>query len=140
VNRISLKGVIVGGFTDVALTMVLGILLTIYAAAQLDVAHLTQDQLLIAIRANALFSGAQLLIGIVGSIFGGYVAAWLAKRNEFLNGALSSFLCVGIGVYSISAGHAALVEKIIPLVASPVLGLLGGYIRFIQMRRRSSQT
>ena len=128
----------VGGFIDVALTIVLSILLMIYAAAQLDVANLPQDQIRIAIRANALFHALQLLIGIVGSIFGGYVAAWLAKRNELFNGALSSFLCVAMGLYSISSGP--LVEKIIPLAASPVLGLLGGYIRFIQMRRRSSQT
>ena len=141
-SRISLKGVIIGGVTDVVLTIVLGILLALYVVAQLDVASLTEDQVLAAVRTNALFHTLQVLIGVVCSIFGGYVAAWLAKHDELVNGALSSFLCIAMGVYSISIDHGSgpLVEKIIPFVASPVLGLFGGYIRFIQMRRRISQT
>lgn len=140
-SRVSLKGVIIGGITDLVFTMLLGVFLVFYIAAQLDVADPTEDQIMAAIRANALFYTLQVAIGAAGSIFGGYVAAWLAKRNELLNGALSAILCIAMGVYSISAGHAsgALAETAVSFVMSPLLGLLGGYIRFIQRNRRRSQ-
>jgi len=69
-------------------------------------------------------------LGSLCSVFGGYVAAWIAKHDEVLNGALSSILCVGSGVYALlgarAAGDAALHLALLPL--SPALGALGGYL------------
>ena len=44
------------------------------------------------------------LSAIIGfSIVGGYVAAWIAGHHQRLNGALSSFLCVALSVYSLKS-------------------------------------
>ena len=68
--------------------------------------------------------------GSFWSIFGGYLAARIAKRSELLNGALASCLCVGTGLYSLGAGHSAfpLWLQLLPLVTSPALALFGGYL------------
>ena len=64
-------------------------------------------------------------------MLGGYVSARIAKHAEVLNGALSSILCVGSGVYAVinlgSAGSLWLHLALLPL--SPALGALGGYLR-----------
>ena len=40
------------------------------------------------------------LVGAACSVLGGYVAARIAKRDEILNTAVSSFLCVGMELYA----------------------------------------
>jgi putative membrane protein (TIGR04086 family) len=82
--------------------------------------------------------GTQLLLGLACSVLGGYVAAWLAKHDELLNGGLSSLLCAAIGIYSIASGkdsHAPSVQ-VLMLISAPVCGFLGGYLR---LRQRSVQ-
>jgi hypothetical protein len=69
-------------------------------------------------------------LGGLCSVLGGYVSARIAKHDEILNGALSSILCIGFGVYALlgggAAGHSALHLIFLPL--SPALGALGGYL------------
>jgi len=110
--------------------------------SKVDLAHTPKEQLGSAIAAVSHATpglyGTQLLLGLACSVLGGYVAAWLAKHDELLNGALSSFLWVLIGIYSIAAGkdsHALWVQ-ILMLMSAPVCGFLGGYLR---LRKRSVQ-
>jgi putative membrane protein (TIGR04086 family) len=72
-----------------------------------------------------------LLVGMACSVLGGFVAAWLAKHHELLNGALSSILCVAGSIWTISTGKDSqpLWTQVLLLIASPALGLLGGYLR-----------
>ena len=73
------------------------------------------------------------------SILGGYVAAWLAKHDELLNGALSAWLCIAFGIAAFGAsvrGGTPVWEVILGELASPALGLLGGYFRAAQKRKR----
>lgn len=118
----------------------MGIPLAVYALSKVDVAHTPKDQLGPAIAAvshgTPWLYGTQLLVGLTCSVLGGYVAAWLAKRDELLNGTLSSFLCTAIGIYSIASGkdsHAHWIQILI-LMSAPVCGFLGGYLR---LRQRS---
>ena len=62
-RKISIKGVLLGGITDVLNTNILAIPLIIYVMAKMDWSHTPKDQL------NA-------------AILGGYVAARLAKHDE----------------------------------------------------------
>ncbi len=107
-SKVSVKGVLLGGITDSVASAVLGIPFAIYAVIVLDFTHIPKSQphisLAAAIHANTLLYSIQILIGLGGSALGGYVAAWLAKHDELLNGTLSSFLCILIGVYSIASG------------------------------------
>jgi hypothetical protein len=139
-RKISLKGVLIGGIVDVVSSSLLGIPFAIYALSKVDLAHTPQVQVGSAIaavsHATPWLYGAQLLVGFACSVLGGYVAAWLAKHDEVLNGSLSSFLCVAIGIYSIAAGkdsHAHWVQILI-LLSAPVCGFFGGYLRVRQRR------
>jgi hypothetical protein len=139
-RKVSVKGVLVGGIVDIGWSSVLGIPLAIYAMSKVDLARTPKDQLGSAIAAVARtipwLYGAQLLVGFSCSVLAGYVAAWLAKHDEVLNGTLSSFLCVAIGIYSIASGkdsHAHWVQVLI-LLSAPFCGFFGGYLR-VRKRR-----
>jgi len=147
-KTVSIKGVVIGGIVDIVTSMVSGVPFAIYAMSKIGLAGLPKDKGNLAV--TAAMSGniplylGQLLVGMCCSVLGGYVAARLAKHDELLNGALSAFLCVAIGVYSLALGKDShpLFVQILLLVASPALGLLGGYLRLSQKRARilKSQT
>ncbi len=133
-NKISLKGVLIGGIVDVVSSS-LGDTFRNLRVSKIDLAHTPKDQLSSAIvsvsRGTPWLYSAQLLVGLSCSIFAGYVAAWLAKHDEKLNGAFSSYLCVSLGIYSIAAGkdsHTHWVQLLI-LISSPICGFIGGYLR-----------
>jgi hypothetical protein len=133
--KVSLKGVLIGGIADVVSSSLLGIPLAVYALSKVDVAHTPKDQLGSAIVAvsqgTPWLYGTQLLVGLACSVLGGYVAAWLAKHDQLLNGALSSFLCTAIGIYSIASGKDSNARwvQILILISAPVCGFFGGYLR-----------
>jgi hypothetical protein len=133
-----LKGVLIGGIVDILSSSLLGIPFAIYAMSKIDLAQTPKNQLGSEIAAVSHAApwlyGAQLLVGLACSVLGGYAAAWLAKHDELLNGALSSFLCVVIGIYSIASGkdsNAHWVQMLI-LISAPLCGLFGGYLRVRQ--------
>ena len=138
--KVSLKGVLIAGIIGILSSSVLGIPLAVYAVSKVDLAHTPKDQLGAAVAAvshgNPWLYGTQLAVGLTCSVLAGYVAAWLAKHDELLNGTLSSFLCVAIGIYSIASGkdsHAHWVQILI-LISAPVCGFFGGYLRVRQRR------
>jgi hypothetical protein len=83
---------------------------------------------------SVLFKVGGWVIGGLMSIAAGYVAAAIAKRSELLNGALSSILCVALGLYALlfgAAGHSPWMGAL-DLVLAPLLAMLGGYVRVKQ--------
>ena len=137
-KKISIKGVLVGGVTDIVATNILTLPILIYATNKLDLARASPEQLQAALHANTSLYALQLLIGFGCSALGGYVAAWLAKHDELLNGSLSSFLCIAFGIYSLAAspGSNYRWEELLLLPAGPAVGLLGGYLRRRQRQAR----
>lgn len=69
--------------------------------------------------------------GAACSVLGGYVSARIARHDELLNGALSSLLCVGSGMYAVISGGAAddLWMHLVFVRLNPALGALGGYLQ-----------
>ncbi len=138
-NKISVKGVVVGGVTDIVATMALTIPLIVYLIAT-ELTGTPKDPLqaaiMAAIRANPLLYGLQSLIGLACSVLGGYVAARVAKHDELLNGLLASFLPVALGVYSLATGKDSgpLLLPVLLLIASPLCSRLGGHLRLVQIR------
>jgi len=116
----------------------LQLLLFIHLTNKLDLARASPEQLQAALHANTFLYVLQLLIGFGCSALGGYVAAWLAKHDELLNGSLSSFLCVAFGIYGLVAGKGSSyrLEELLLLPAGPAVGLLGGYLRRRQRQAR----
>ncbi|MGP8269014.1 MAG: hypothetical protein ACLQLH_03015 [Terracidiphilus sp.] len=143
-RKVSIKGVIIGGIVDMVSSMVLGIPFAFYAYSTLDLAHMPQDAgsaVRAAMEANIPLYIFQLFVGMCCSALGGFVAAWLAKHDELLNGALSAFLSMISGIYAMSAGkdtHSIYIQ-ILLIISCPVFGLLGGYLRLMQKRARIQQ-
>jgi len=141
--KLSLKGVLVGGLVDVGTSVLFGLPFAIYEMTKVDLSHTPSAQastaLTQAIRSNVPLYIGQLLVGLACSVLGGYVAAWLAKHDELLNGGLSSFLCVALGIYTMASGKDsnALWVQILMLLASPVLALIGGDLMRRQRQRRA---
>ena len=139
-KNVSIVGVLVGSVIDVLTSIVLGLPFGLYALSKVDLAHTPKDQIQSAIAAamhgNAVLYLAQLFVGLACSILGGFIAAFIAKRMELLKGALSSFLCVGGGIFIMITGKGSdpIIIQVLLLIASPLMGLLGGYLRFLQVR------
>jgi hypothetical protein len=140
-RKVSIKGVLVGGVVDVAATTILAIPLAIYAMAKFNLLDAPkgsgQVAVASAIHASPWLYGVQLLIGLGCSVLGGYVGALIAKHDELLNGLLSSFLCTVTGIYSIVAvkNSGSVSEHVLLLIAAPLFGLFGGYLRRVQKYR-----
>jgi hypothetical protein len=136
--RVSIVAVVIGGITDVFSSSLLALPVVIYVLVKYDLLHSPNGSAAIAssIHSSAWLYGLQLTIGLACSVLGGYVAAWIAKHDELLNGVLSSFLCTTIGVYSILAGKdsQSVLVQILLLTAAPVFAFLGGYLRQTQKR------
>jgi hypothetical protein len=77
---------------------------------------------------------ALFIIGLACSIAGGFVSAKIAGHDELLNGALSSILCVTLGIFQFASGHADYQPfvQVLMMIASPTFALLGGYFRLRQ--------
>lgn len=138
-NRISFKGVIIGGMVDIFGSTLAALPLLVYAFIAADIGQLPQAAQVLAlldtIQNTLPLYLTVLVLGAAGSVFGGYLAALIAKHDEVLHGALSAFLCIALGVYSLLKGtvgggpwtHALF------FALSPALGAFGGYLR---VRRR----
>jgi hypothetical protein len=130
--KVSIKAVLIGGVVDVVSSVVLGLPFALYAILKVDLSHTPNARasaaVTAAIHGNVPLYVAQLLVGLACSVLGGYVAAWLAKHDELLNGSLSSVLCVALGIYTISTGKDSNPHwlQVLLLIASPLLALLGG--------------
>jgi putative membrane protein (TIGR04086 family) len=110
--------------------MFFGILFGIYMLFKLDLAHVARETAESILRGNSLLQVGALLIGLACSVLGGYVAGRIAKHDQLIHGALSSYLCVSLGVVSIALGKGPHPwwQQALLMASSPLFGLLGGYL------------
>ena len=125
-NRISLKGVVIGNIVDQVSTIIALLPIMMYILIASGPSGDTADSITQVLTASSVFRVSSIILGALCSVLAGYVSARIAKHDEVLNGALSSILCVAGGVYSVLSGSAALHLALLPL--GPVLGALGGYL------------
>jgi hypothetical protein len=139
--KVSTKGVLVGGICDIVATNILAIPFVVFVMVRFDlVGKISAPGTITAlIHEHPPLYAIQILIGTVCSVLGGYVAARLAKHDELLNGTLSCYLCVGIGIYSsaVGSGYGTWLARSLMLLSSPMSGLLGGYLRIVVKGRRA---
>jgi hypothetical protein len=91
-----------------------------------------QPALLAAIHGSPALHASQLAIGAVCSVLGGYVAARLAKHDLVLNGLVSAWGCVILGIYSIARGKSSeplLFQLMLLFVITPLAAAAGGYVK-----------
>jgi putative membrane protein (TIGR04086 family) len=143
-NKLSIKGIFLGGLADVIATNILSLPLIVYISMTLSIAHLPRDQMqqavTTALNTNPVLFSAQFLIGAICSALGGYLAARIAKHDELLNGAFSAWLCIAISVNAVATGKddGPWAMQALDFLVSPAAGLLGGY--FISWRSHAKAT
>jgi hypothetical protein len=140
-SQISPKAVILGGITDIVATNLTGIPVAVFALVQTGAYALPKAEqtktVMDALQNVPSLYVTQMLLGSLCSILGGYIAARIAKRGAVLNGALSAFLCVGSGLYSLLTAPSSMSPWAHAgfFILSPALGAAGGYL---WQRRRST--
>jgi hypothetical protein len=136
-HKISFKGVIIGAVTNVAGTGIWGMILGVYLAAKYQLYTLSYAEQMRHVQDLLLQDSTMMIlntaIGGGFSVLGGYIAARIAKHNELLNGTLSSFLCVLFVILAI--GTSSMIGLATGIIANPILGFLGGYLRLRQRQR-----
>jgi hypothetical protein len=139
-RRLAIRSIIVGGLVDVFASNFFGTISQVVVLLILSIRHTSLEDAPAATRAivagSALFFAAQLVIGALCSVLGGYIAARLARHDERLNGAFSSVLSVVSGIVVIAIGHNPehFIQHVLILPLKPIFGYAGGYLRERQVR------
>jgi hypothetical protein len=134
---ISIKGVLIGAVFDIVASAIVGAIallgLALWSGAD------SADEI-VGLADAGLGAALSVILGGGVSVAAGYIAARIAGRGELLNGALSSFLCVSIGIYHNLTGTPTGPDtlSIAGLVVSPLLGALGGFLRLRQVADKTS--
>ena len=149
-KKISIVGVLIGGVVDIVSTNIFSFPLLMFVMfTQINFLGMSQEELTNAltqtIYGNWIIFTIQFMIGCFCSFLGGYIAALIAKHDELINGGLSSYLCIAIGIYSLFKGvdNAPWYLIIIGFILSPAMATLGGYLRLLQVKskqRKMQQT
>ncbi len=141
-EKISIKGIVVGALIDWVTSLTFMMPLTAYVMVSRRIMQLPREQVKAALNAamhkDLRIFGIQLLIGIACSVIGSYVAGVLAKQAQILNGVLSAMLPSVTGIYSLFVGtysQPLWLTLILIFVATPLAGMLGGYLALLQARR-----
>lgn len=139
-NKISIKGVLIGGIAYFVATNIFALPLLMYVMVRYGVFRMPPDQMgaatIAALHSNAVIYGVGLLIGSSCTVLGGYLAARIAKRGECVNGALSCLIPnITSSAYLLLRGTVSMSvsEQLLWLILSPLFGLLGGYLRLKQI-------
>src|SRR3954452_11568049 len=140
-ERISIKGIVVGGIIDWVTTLTFTMPLMIYVMYNRGFARLPKGQIKGALSAamhnDFRIYATQFVIGAACSVLGSYVAGALAGRAQILNGVLSVVVWGFPGYYSLIKGTytGSLWRILLSLfVVSPLAGALGGYLALLQAR------
>lgn len=133
-SKRSLIGVLVGGVTNIAAANLLNFPIGVYVMTTTGVLDLPsavrKAVYLDALHANPALFALSLMTWALTSILGGYVAARIARENEIIVGALSSWTCIALAANSLVQGLSGqpMWQFLVWLPGSPVLGALGGYV------------
>ena len=133
-KKISFKGVIIGAIVDVLGTYIwlFGVVGYLIIKNQLHALPPGEQMSeLYRLYGDPAIKVLNTIVAVGFSVIGGYLAARIASHHERLNGALSSFLCVALSLFTIGSFS---IGWVIGVVGSPILGLLGGYVRLWQTR------
>jgi hypothetical protein len=136
-NRISWKGIALGGLVDVVTSLLLVLPVIVFVALEVGHRHLSKLQkhdAFIAINAGFPMRATTLLIGSACCLLGGYIAAKIADHDEVLNGGLSSAFgkIVALIVAATEKDAAPHWLRAIYFVSGVVFAFLGGYLRLRQ--------
>ncbi len=130
-NKISVKGILLGAISAYIISRISGLPILLYITSNIGTPPKSAwglvhfDKILL----------AETAVNLASVIIGGYVAAFVAKKNELLNGALSSFLTFGLGMFIWFNSYPLTNGRnwwLLALVMYPFFAFFGGYLRLKQ--------
>lgn len=139
---VSVLGVAIGGVVDIVLSSIVTTPLIVVVALSAGMRTLPPAQrgpaVVEALHQRPELFVTSIVLGALCSVFAGYLAARIARRAEVLNGALTSWMGIGIGLWSLATGSGDVGRHVLSIVVGPFLGAAGGYLRLVQRRRRTA--
>lgn len=149
-KKVSILGFMIGSIADIVGTNIWAVFMMIYVMVSYNLLQTAASspteltaKVLNIFQTDPLIFSVNFIVGAMFSVLGGYIGAYIAKHDELLNGALSSFLCVLSGIYGLFTGSYPIyliLLEILALIINPLLGMLGGYLRLEQKSRKQMQT
>ena len=135
-------GVLIGGITDIALSVMIFFGLAIIAAFQVPPNDLPPEArgaaVTAAMGASRGITVASWLLSYGATLIGGYVAARISRVQEVRVGALSAWTCLLAGVSILASGSGVMPAWQVALIfgSTPFVAGLGGFLRRRQTERR----
>ncbi len=145
-SKRSLIGVLVGGVTNIVAANALNIPIAVYVMTTTGVLALPSAArkavYLAELHANPPAFALSLATWAFCSILGGYVAARIARENEIVVGALSSWTCIALAVNALVHGISgqSVWQFLVWLPGSPLLSVLGAYVMQASFPRHGGVT
>ncbi|MBC7793096.1 MAG: hypothetical protein H7Z43_05270 [Clostridia bacterium] len=133
-------GILIGGITDVATSMLIYFILAIIVAVQLDPTGQPADvrgaAVVSAMNTSQSVTVASWILSYIATLLGGYVAARIAREQEVRVGALSSWTCLALGALVMASASSVMPRWQLALIvgSTPFIAGLGGYLRLRQRR------
>lgn len=128
-DEISIKAILLGVITDIAGSTVAGIIMMPIFGSNLFTEEMTGQELeeaLLAMTQGNEFLLTSLIVGIIFTVIGGYVAARVAKKGIYLNSGMVGVIGVFLGI--LLARDAAPWFDVAGYISVIPAALLGGYL------------
>jgi len=139
-QKISIKGVLIGSIIDYVLRQVFFVLPVVYVAIKIGLHNDTPANIaktaFAAIEDSLTLHYLQFAGGLLATVIAGYVAARVAKKNELLNGFLAALPCTALAMYRWSSGadEQTLSATALQITASLMCALFGGFLAMARNR------
>jgi hypothetical protein len=120
---ISVKGVLVGAIVGTVASLFISALIAVLVLVIFPATHKPRE----VFDSHGFLALVMVVSGLGCCVLAGFTAASLSRHNELLNGGLSAFLCILLGILEMSGGkntHPVLVQ-LLPIVAAPAFAILG---------------
>ena len=124
---VSIKGIVLGSLFDLIATFAFAFLLGIYLA----ISHGGDQEAAMRAANSGDWLAFSVVVASALTVVAGYLAAWIAGRGELINGTLSAVFSMAIMLpmtWDQPMPWSATVTVLL-FIATPLLGLLGGYLR-----------
>lgn len=132
-GKLCIKAIMIGALVDVGITFLVGIPFTLYVISTLNTSQLSQNQVnslaTATIDSVITFHLAKVAILMLATLMGGFAAGLVAKQLRATNGAVSTLpsIVVSIAFLAVKPFTPRVLESLLLLGISPIVGFIGGY-------------
>jgi hypothetical protein len=134
-TQLSWRAILIGAFSDIALSMLLSAgLLIIFS--QMSGVSSAEPKVLDQAFQNSILYWVGIFMGVVFSGLGGFIAGWLANKEYHLHGLISAFITNVIFTVAVSADSPFTVVEFGGAMLGLLAGLAGGLLAGLLKNKR----